>query len=62
MCRFVAILIFQGVIEDLSLFNKKEQAAEWLSKQIQEYDENDFADSMIWDIENHAPIDLGFAH
>ena len=60
MCNYVAILVYQGLIEDVSVFDKKEEAAHWLSGSIEEYGADNCADSIIWDTKERAPIDLGF--
>lgn len=60
MCRYVAILVYQGLIEDVSVFDKKEEAAHWLSSNVEEYGADECADSIIWDTSQKAPIDLGF--
>ena len=60
MCRYVAILVYQALIEDVAVFNKKDEAAEWLSRNVEECGTDDCADSIIWDAKKKAPIDLGF--
>ncbi len=60
MCKYVAILVFQGLIEHVSVFDKKEEAAGWLSGNVEEYGADNCADSIIWDTTKNAPIDLGF--
>jgi len=60
MCDYVAILVYQGLIEDVGVFNSKVEAAGWLSRITGEYGADDCADSIIWDTRQKAPIDLGF--
>ena len=61
MCKYVAILVYQGLIEDVSSFDKKEEATKWLSGLVDEYNADNCADSIIWDTNEKAPIDLAFA-
>lgn len=60
MCNYVAILVYQGLIEDVGVFEKKEEAAHWLSSNVEENGAEDCADSIIWDTEQKTRIDLGF--
>jgi hypothetical protein len=56
----VAILVYQGLIEDVGVFDKKEEAAHWLSGNVEQNGADECADSIIWDTRQKAPIDLGF--
>ena len=60
MCKYVAIFVFKGLIEDVSVFDMKEEAARWLSGFAEEYGADNCADSIIWDTEQKTRIDLGF--
>lgn len=60
MCRYVAILVYQAVIEDVVVFNRKEEAAHWLSGLAEKYGVEHCADSVIWDTKTKTRIDLGF--
>lgn len=60
MCNYVAILVYQALIEDVAVFDKKEEAAQWLSSNVEEYGADNCADSIIWDTSQQSPIDLGF--
>ena len=62
MCKYVAILVYRGLIEDVSLFDKKKEATSWLSCFAKEYGAEDCADSIIWDAVDKSPIYLGFVH
>jgi len=62
MCKYVAILVYQGLIEDVGLFDKKEEAMRWLSGLVDEYSADNCADSIIWDTFSRSPINLGFVH
>ena len=60
MCKYVAILVFKGLIENVGVFDVKEEAARWLSGFVEEYGADNCADSIIWDTKEQARIDLGF--
>jgi hypothetical protein len=60
MCKYVAILVYQGLIEDVGVFDDKGEAAGWLSRHAEEYGQDNCADSILWDTLQKAPIDLGF--
>lgn len=60
MCNYVAILVWQGLIEDVGVFDDKGDAAGWLGVCAEKYGADNCADSIIWDTRQKAPIDLGF--
>lgn len=60
MCKYVAILVYQGLIEDVGVFDAKEEAARWLSDNAEEYGADNCADSIIWDARQKSPIHLAF--
>lgn len=60
MCRFVAILVYQGLIEEVGVFDEKEDAAGWLSVLAERFGADDCADSIIWDTNRKTPISIGF--
>jgi len=60
MCKFVAILVYQALIEDVAVFDKKDEAARWLSSNVEQYGADECADSIIWDTQMKTPINLGF--
>jgi hypothetical protein len=60
MCKYVAILVYQGLIEDVRVFDNKEAAACWLSGCAEECGADNCTDSIIWDMEQRTRIDLGF--
>jgi len=62
LCRYVAILVYQGLVENVDVFNDKREAGGWLSKFAQEYGLEDCADSIIWDTAEKSSIDIGFVH
>ena len=62
MCNYVAILVYQGLIEDVGVFDTEKDAAGWLSQHVEEYGVDNCADSILWDAVKKAPIDLGFVH
>lgn len=60
MCRYVAILVYQGIIENVDGFESEKDAGGWLSRLAEEYGADNCAGSIIWDTKERAPIDLGF--
>lgn len=60
MCKFVAILVYQGIIEQVEVFDRKKDAAGWLSHLAEESGAEHCADSIIWDTERKTAIYLGF--
>jgi hypothetical protein len=62
MCKYVAILVYQALIEDVGVFKSKGGAAKWLSGKVEECGAEHCTDSLIWDIDAGNPIDIAFAH
>jgi hypothetical protein len=62
MCRYIGILIFKGLVENVNVFDRREQATAWVGNLVSEYGPDNCADSLIWDMHEEAPIELGFAH
>ena len=62
MCEYVAILVYEGLIEDVNTFDNKDEAVAWISNQTEECGADRCADSIIWDNQQKTPIDLAFAH
>lgn len=62
MCRYVAILVYQGIIENVDVFESKKDAGAWLSRLAEEYGAENCADSTIWDTVEKDSVDVGFAH
>jgi hypothetical protein len=62
MCRYVGILVYQGLIEDVDVFNDKRKAGAWVSKLAEEYGPDNCADSIIWDTVRKDSIAVGIAH
>ena len=62
MCEYVAILVYEGLIEGVNTFDNKDEAVAWISKQAEECGADRCADSVIWDVEKKMPIELAFAH
>jgi hypothetical protein len=62
MCKYVAILIYQGLVESVDVFNDKRKAGAWVSKLADEYGPENCADSIIWDVAENGTIEIGFVH
>jgi hypothetical protein len=62
MCRYVAILVYQGNIENVSTSDDKNKSVAWIGELVREYGPNNCADSIIWDTQEETPIELAFAH
>lgn len=62
MCRYVAILVYQGNIENVSTSDDKNKSVAWIDELVREYGPNNCADSIIWDTKEEIPIELAFAH
>jgi hypothetical protein len=58
----VAIVVYQGIIENVDVFNDKRKAGAWMSKLAQEYGLENCVDSIIWDVAEKEAIDIGFVH
>lgn len=61
MCKYVAILVYQGLIEDVNVFDEKEGATRWLSERAGESGIDCCGDSMIWDTTRGEGHLLSFA-
>lgn len=58
MNRYVAIVMFQGLVEDVSAFEDMNQANGWVTTLRQLYGWEDTSDSVIWDVVNQAPAEM----
>lgn len=62
MCRYVAILVYQGIVENVNTSDDKAKAVAWIDKLVGEYGADNCADSIIWDTQEETSIELAFAH
>jgi hypothetical protein len=62
MCRYVCILVFRGLVENVNVFDDKERATAWVGDLVREYGPDNCADSLIWDVNEKASIELAFVH
>ena len=59
MCNFIAILIYGGLVEAVSLFDNEVDAREWLLSRINEINGKGNCDgSIIWDAKKRIPIEF----
>jgi len=58
MCRYVGIVVYQGLVEDVSIFKKAKKAQAWVMTLRQLYGWDDTSDSMIWDVVDQQPARL----
>jgi hypothetical protein len=58
MCRYVAVVVYQGLIEDASIFDTAEEANAWISTLRQLYGWEDTQDSVTWDVTNQEPAEV----
>jgi len=61
VCKFVGIVVYQGLVEDVRVFNEKSSAIKWIAIKANEYGVEDSLDSLVWDVEKQSRIYLGFA-
>ncbi len=54
--RYVAIVIYQGLIEDVSTFDSVSDATAWVATLRQVYGWEDTADSLTWDTRHQTPV------
>jgi hypothetical protein len=62
MCRYVAILVYQGLIENVCVYDSKNKAIEWIGKLASEYGEGDCVGSVVWDTGKNEETELAFVH
>jgi len=55
-------MVYQGLVENVDVFNDKREAGAWVSKLAEEYGPENCADSIIWDVTEKGAIDIGFVH
>ena len=56
MCRFVAVVVYQGLIEDVSTFESEAEATAWVNELRQVYGWEDTLDSLTWDTTHQLPV------
>jgi len=57
MCRYVGVVVYQGLIEDVSTFKSLAEAAAWVTILRQIYGWEDTQDSLTWDTEHQISVD-----
>jgi hypothetical protein len=62
MTEYVAILVYEGLIESVQIFDDKADAIAWIGAQVNECGADRCVDSTIWDMKKGEPIELAFAH
>jgi hypothetical protein len=55
MCRFVGIVIYQGLVEEVQIFETEATASMWLAQRRGEYEDEDTLDSLVWDVDLQLP-------
>jgi hypothetical protein len=56
MCRYVAIVVYQGLVEDVSTFESEADATAWVIELRQVYGWEDTSDSLAWDTTHQLPV------
>ncbi len=56
MCRYVGVVVYQGLIEDVSTFDSAAEAVAWVAKLRQIYGWDDTQDSLTWDAEHQVSV------
>jgi hypothetical protein len=56
MCRYVGILLYEGLIEEVLTFDCATDAAAWLVQRRQKFDLDETLDSLTWDTARQLPI------
>jgi hypothetical protein len=49
MCRYVGIVVREGIIEDVRIFDFATVAEAWITQRRQNYGMKETSDSLIWD-------------
>ena len=57
MCRYVSVVVYQGLIEDVSTFESVADATAWVAVLRQVYGWEETSDSLTWDTEHQLPIE-----
>lgn len=58
MCEFIAILVYEGLIEDVKTFDDKIEAITWITTNANECGVERCSDSVIWDMNEKRSIEL----
>lgn len=56
MCRFVGIVVYQGLVEDVLTFESEIEAETWVMERRREYGTEETSDSLTWDTKQQLPI------
>ena len=62
MCRYVAILVYQGLVENVGVYDSRSMAIEWIGKLASKCGEGDCAGSIVWDTSRNERTELAIAH
>jgi hypothetical protein len=58
MGRYVGIVLYQGLIEDVMAFDKETAAREWVARRRLDFGLEETSDSIIWDTEFRLPLSV----
>lgn len=56
MHRYVGIVVYDGLIEEIQTFEEPERATAYVSERRHEYGKDRTQDSLVWDIEAQLPV------
>jgi len=55
MCKYVGIVVYEGIIEGVRTFDFAKEAEEWITQRRQDYGMEETSDSLIWDTGQQVP-------
>lgn len=55
--RYVSVIVYQGVIEDVSIFENLTEAISWIIGLRRMYSWEDTSESLVWDTLHQLPIE-----
>jgi len=56
MCRYVGIVVYQGLVEDVLTFESEKEARTWVTQRRYVYGAEETSDSLTWDTRQQLPV------
>ena len=58
MTRYVSVVVFRNMVEDISIFEDRIEAASWIIELRLLYGWEETSESLIWDTVHQLPIEM----
>jgi hypothetical protein len=56
MCRYVGIAVYQGLVEEVLIFERETDATAWIAGRRREFGMEETLGSLTWDTKKQLPL------